>query len=49
MPGTVDAWPNWSLALPAPLEEILSDPRVLAVAEAMRPRARDAARPPGVS
>jgi 4-alpha-glucanotransferase len=49
MPGTVDAWPNWSLALPAPLEEILSDPRVLAVAEAMRPRARDAARPQGVS
>jgi 4-alpha-glucanotransferase len=22
MPGTVDEWPNWSLALPAPLEEI---------------------------
>jgi 4-alpha-glucanotransferase len=22
MPGTVDQWPNWSLALPAPLEEI---------------------------
>ena len=22
MPGTVDEWPNWSLALPATLEEI---------------------------
>jgi len=22
MPGTIDEWPNWSLALPAPLEEI---------------------------
>ncbi len=22
MPGTVDEWPNWSIALPAPLEEL---------------------------
>src|SRR5581483_7451166 len=28
MPGTVDAWPNWSIALPAPLEEIETDRRV---------------------
>ncbi|HWC39187.1 MAG TPA: 4-alpha-glucanotransferase, partial [Acidimicrobiales bacterium] len=50
MPGTVDAWPNWSLALPAPLEQVLSDPRVLAVVEAMRPRGRVSGdEPPGVS
>ncbi len=35
MPGTVDQWPNWSLALPAPLEEIESDPRVAAVARSL--------------
>jgi hypothetical protein len=22
MPGTVNEWPNWSLALPTPLEEL---------------------------
>jgi 4-alpha-glucanotransferase len=38
MPGTIDGWPNWSLALPVPLEQALSDPRVVAVAEAMRSR-----------
>ncbi len=38
MPGTTDAWPNWSLALPVPLERALSDPRVVAVAEAIRSR-----------
>jgi 4-alpha-glucanotransferase len=36
MPGTTDAWPNWSLALPVPLESALSDPRVVAVADTMR-------------
>ena len=35
MPGTVDEWPNWSLALPKPLEEIERDPVVLAVAAAL--------------
>jgi 4-alpha-glucanotransferase len=35
MPGTVDEWPNWSLALPAPLEEIEHDERVKAVTEAI--------------
>jgi 4-alpha-glucanotransferase len=49
MPGTVDAWPNWSLALPAPLEQMLSDPRVLAVVEAMRPRALVSGDAPDVS
>lgn len=36
MPGTVDQWPNWRIALPVPLEEILEDPRVAAVAEILR-------------
>ena len=35
MPGTVDEWPNWSLALPKPLDEIEHDPVVLAVAAAL--------------
>ena len=36
MPGTVDEWPNWSIALPKPLEEIETDPGVRAVGEALR-------------
>ena len=39
MPGTVDEWPNWSLALPDPLEEITSDPLANDVAQALN-RAR---------
>jgi 4-alpha-glucanotransferase len=35
-PGTVDQWPNWSIALPVPLEDIEVDPRVQAVADTMR-------------
>ncbi len=35
MPGTLDEWPNWSLALPLPLEEIEADPRPSAVAKAI--------------
>jgi len=27
-PGVVDGWPNWSLALPEPLEQVEVDPRV---------------------
>jgi 4-alpha-glucanotransferase len=34
-PGTLDQWPNWSLALPLPLEEIEGDTRVLAVARTL--------------
>jgi 4-alpha-glucanotransferase len=33
MPGTVDQWPNWSIALPAAIEEIEADPRPRAIAE----------------
>ncbi len=36
MPGTLDEWPNWSIALPAPLEEIERHPGAQAVAEALR-------------
>jgi 4-alpha-glucanotransferase len=36
MPGTVDQWPNWSIALPVPLEEIEQDAGVSSVAEAIR-------------
>ncbi len=35
MPGTTDQWPNWSLALPVPLEEIEAHDTVGAVAEAL--------------
>lgn len=35
MPGTVDQWPNWSIALPVPLEELESSPLAAAVAAEM--------------
>ena len=35
MPGTVDEWPNWRIALPLSLEDVLRDERVDAVARAM--------------
>ena len=35
MPGTVDQWPNWCIALPLPLEELEQDPRPRAVAAAL--------------
>lgn len=36
MPGTVDEWPNWRIALPAPVEEVLTSPLALSLAEMMR-------------
>lgn len=36
MPGTVDTWPNWRLALPATVEEIREHPLPLRVAAALR-------------
>ena len=36
MPGTVDTWPNWSIALPRPLEELETSGLALAVAAALR-------------
>lgn len=35
MPGTTDEWPNWSIPLPKPLEEILADPEVEAISAAL--------------
>ena len=35
MPGTIDQWPNWRIALPLSLEELESDPRPRAVAAAL--------------
>ncbi len=35
MPGTLDEWPNWSIALPLPLEDVESDRRPRAIAEAL--------------
>jgi 4-alpha-glucanotransferase len=38
MPGTVSEWPNWSIALPQPLEAIEQAPRARAVAAALARR-----------
>jgi 4-alpha-glucanotransferase len=35
MPGTIDQWPNWSLALPLPLEEIETAPLPKQIAAAL--------------
>ena len=35
MPGTVDEWPNWSLALPEPLEAIEQAALPRAIARAL--------------
>lgn len=36
MPGTTDAWPNWCLALPAPLEDLEKVPLAARLAELLR-------------
>jgi 4-alpha-glucanotransferase len=36
VPGTQDEWPNWSLALPAPLEELRTRALALRIATALR-------------
>ena len=41
MPGTTDAWPNWSIALPEPLEELERRPLAGRLAELLR-RSTDA-------
>jgi 4-alpha-glucanotransferase len=43
MPGTVDQWPNWSIALPVPLEELEASPLAVAVASRFAPPATPAA------
>jgi 4-alpha-glucanotransferase len=51
MPGTTDEWPNWSIALPAPLEDLMADPRAHAIARSLaRPRPEpSAAAEPGAT
>ena len=39
LPGTTVERPNWSLALPRPLEELMVDPVATRIAEALHPRA----------
>ena len=36
VPGTVDERPNWSIALPVPLEELEDSPVAAAIADALR-------------
>ncbi len=36
VPGTVEERPNWSIALPVPLEDLEESPTAAAVAEALR-------------
>jgi 4-alpha-glucanotransferase len=36
MPGTTDQWPNWSIPLPIPLEEIEQEAGPRRVAELLR-------------
>jgi len=38
MPGTIDQWPNWCLALPAPLEEIEKSGLAAAIAHGLNRR-----------
>jgi 4-alpha-glucanotransferase len=40
MPGTVDEWPNWSLALPRPLEELTGSPLAASIAAALNQAGR---------
>ncbi|PVZ08277.1 4-alpha-glucanotransferase [Actinomycetospora cinnamomea] len=39
LPGTVDAYPNWRIPLSTSLDDLFTDPRVTAVAAALRARA----------
>ena len=45
MPGTIDEWPNWRLALPVPLEGLPQHPLARRVAEAMRQGRRQGPQP----
>jgi 4-alpha-glucanotransferase len=38
MPGTIDEWPNWRIALPVELDKALADPRVEAIAHTLNNR-----------
>lgn len=47
MPGTLDQWPNWRIALPRPLEEIEGCPLAESIAQALNQRKERAAPPSG--
>jgi 4-alpha-glucanotransferase len=47
MPGTVDTWPNWRLALPAPVAEVLDAPVARRIVEAFDRAGRSRRRPGG--
>ena len=49
MPGTIDEWPNWRLALPVPLDELPQHPLARRVAEAMRQGREDGPQPAAAS
>jgi 4-alpha-glucanotransferase len=36
LPGTIDEWPNWRIALPVPLEDVLADPRTARLAQTLQ-------------
>lgn len=38
IPGTVDEWPNWRIALPLPLEDVLEDERTARIAAVLADR-----------
>jgi 4-alpha-glucanotransferase len=38
MPGTVDRWPNWSIALPEPLDRVETTPLALRIADGLTRR-----------
>ena len=41
MPSTTTEWPNWSIALPQPIEEIMVRPAALSIAKSLsRPRSK---------
>ena len=44
MPGTTTAWPNWSLALPRPLERIQKTKLVMRIAKACQRRSKEVLR-----
>lgn len=46
-PGTLDEWPNWSIALPVALEDVEADGRVRAVAEVLSGAGRSTPDQPG--
>ena len=38
LPGTVDGYPNWRIPLPVPLDELIGDERMLAIARILARR-----------